>query len=266
MRMSRPTEASSAIVFAITLAIGAGIAAGCRPSTSLPDGAPPAPTVPATEASTSDDAGATDDAAADEGWLRHGRTDDEQRFSPLDQIDETNVASLGLAWQFDLETTHGVEATPLVVEDTMFVTGPWSVVHALDARTGRLRWQYDPRVPRRHALSACCGVVNRGVAAHAGRIFVGTLDGRLVALDAGTGERIWETQTVDPDQPYSITGAPRVVRGLVVIGNGGAEYGVRGYVSAYHAETGALAWRTYTVPGDPAKPFESEAMERAAAT
>ncbi len=148
----------------------------------------------------------------------------------------------------------------------MYVTGPWSVVYALDARTGKLRWQYDPKVPRRHALDACCGVVNRGVAAENGRIFVGTLDGRLVALEATTGKLVWETLTVDPDQPYSITGAPRVVAGRVVIGNGGAEYGVRGYVSAYDAETGELDWRTYTVPGDPAKPFESKAMERAAST
>ncbi len=221
------------------------------------------PSKPAPEAA---DAALARGTAPDEGWLRHGRTDDEQRFSPLAEIDETNVASLGLAWSFDLETSHGVESTPLVVGDTMFVTGPWSVVYALDARSGQLRWQYDPRVPRQHALSACCGVVNRGVAAEDGRIFVGTLDGRLVALDAATGTRIWETQTVDPAQPYSITGAPRIVAGLVVIGNGGAEYGVRGYVSAYHADSGALAWRTWTVPGDPAKTFESEAMERAART
>jgi PQQ-dependent dehydrogenase (methanol/ethanol family) len=205
-------------------------------------------------------------AAPDVGWLDHGRTDDEQRYSPLADIQDENVDQLGLAWSFDLETTHGVEATPLVLGDAMYVTGPWSVVYALDARSGKLRWQYDPRVPRSHALKACCGVVNRGVAAEAGRIFVGTLDGRLVALDAQTGAVLWDTLTVDSKQPYSITGAPRVVAGLVVIGNGGAEYGVRGYVSAYHAETGELAWRTYTVPGDPAKPFESKALEHAAKT
>ena len=216
--------------------------------------------------SASVEAHAAEVALPDEGWLRHGRTDDEQRYSPLDGIDEMNVDRLGLAWSFDLETTHGVEATPIVVGDAMYLTGPWSVVYALDARNGTLRWHYDPKVSRRHARNACCGVVNRGVAAEDGRIFVGTLDGRLVALDAATGQVVWETLTVDPTQPYSITGAPRVVAGRVVIGNGGAEYGVRGYVSAYDAKNGSLAWRTYTVPGDPSKPFESKALERAATT
>ncbi|MEZ4334303.1 MAG: PQQ-dependent dehydrogenase, methanol/ethanol family [Myxococcota bacterium] len=204
--------------------------------------------------------------APDVDWALHGLTPDEQRYSLLAQIDEDNVARLGLAWQYDLETTRGVEATPLVVDGVMVVTGPWSVVHALDARSGRALWQYDPSVPRQKALDACCDVVNRGVAAADGRIFVGTLDGRLVALDAATGRPIWETLTFDPEQPYTITGAPRVVHDLVVIGNGGAEYGVRGYVSAYHADSGALAWRTWTVPGDPNLPFESKALERAAAT
>ncbi|MFO0690288.1 MAG: PQQ-dependent dehydrogenase, methanol/ethanol family [Myxococcota bacterium] len=205
-------------------------------------------------------------AADDVDWPQHGRTPDEQRYSPLARIDETNVASLGLAWSFDLETRHGVEATPLVIDGVMYVSAPWSVVHALDAKTGRPLWHFDPEVPRSTARKACCGIVNRGVAAEAGRLFVGTLDGRLVALDAKTGARLWETLTVDPSQPYTITGAPRVVAGLVVIGNGGAELGVRGYVSAYHTATGALAWRTYTVPGDPAKGFETPALEKAAAT
>ncbi|MBW2495872.1 MAG: PQQ-dependent dehydrogenase, methanol/ethanol family [Deltaproteobacteria bacterium] len=206
--------------------------------------------------------------AASDGasWLMHGRTYDEQRFSPLDQIDEGNVAELGLVWSFDMKTRHGVESTPLVVDGVFYVTGPWSVVHALDARSGELLWEFDPKVPRSRARVVCCGVVNRGVAAYAGRVFVGTLDGRLIALDASTGRVEWETLTVDPAEPYAITGAPRVVAGRVVIGNAGAEYGVRGYVSAYDAETGALEWRTYTVPGDPAKGFESPALERAAAT
>ncbi len=257
--ISRPTARGLAFIAAALLAIA------CSPS-SNPDGSNVLR--PTLTFETGSRSGVSDPAAnpPDVGWLRHGRTDDEQRYSPLARIDEQNVASLGLAWSFDLETTHGVEATPLVIGDAMYVTGPWSVVYALDARTGKLRWQYDPKVPRRHALDACCGVVNRGVAAENGRIFVGTLDGRLVALEAKTGAVLWETLTVDPKQPYSITGAPRVVAGRVVIGNGGAEYGVRGYVSAYDAETGKLDWRTYTVPADPAKPFESKAMERAAST
>jgi glucose dehydrogenase len=131
--------------------------------------------------------------AASDGasWLMHGRTYDEQRFSPLDQIDEGNVAELGLVWSFDMKTRHGVESTPLVVDGVFYVTGPWSVVHALDARSGELLWEFDPKVPRSRARVVCCGVVNRGVAAYAGRVFVGTLDGRLIALDASTGRVEW---------------------------------------------------------------------------
>ena len=199
-------------------------------------------------------------------WLSHGRTYTEQRYSPLAQIDAENVSELGLAWSADLHTLRGVQATPIVVDGSMYVAAPWSVVHALDAATGEERWRYDPQVPKTHSRFACCSVASRGVAVHEGRVFVGTLDGRLVALDAKDGTPVWETLTVDPSQPYSITGAPRVVKGLVIIGNGGAEYGVRGYVSAYRSEDGTLAWRTYTVPGDPALPFESPAMEKAAET
>ncbi len=199
-------------------------------------------------------------------WLSHGRTYDEQRHSPLAQIDEHNVSGLGLAWSFDLGTAQGVEATPLVVDGVLYVTGPWSVVYALDARSGRLRWKFDPAVPRSRSLVVCCGIVNRGVAAYADLIYLGTLDGRLIALDADTGAVRWQTLTIDPNEPYAITGAPRVVAGRVVIGNAGAEYGVRGYVSAYDAHTGALAWRSYSVPGDPSQPFESAALARAAQT
>lgn len=199
-------------------------------------------------------------------WLSHGRSYAEQRMSPLALVHEGNVATLGLAWSLELGTNRGVEATPIVVDGVLFTTGPWSVVQAVDARSGRLLWQHDPQVPRRYGRIACCDVVNRGVALYRGRVFVGTLDGRLVALDAATGARLWEVRTVDADRPYTITGAPRVVAGRVVIGNGGAELGVRGYVSAYDPESGALLWRTYTVPGDPAQPFESPALERAAAT
>jgi PQQ-dependent dehydrogenase (methanol/ethanol family) len=199
-------------------------------------------------------------------WLTYGRDYFERRYSPLAQVGEHNVARLGLAWSFDMETTRGVEATPLVIDGVMYVSGPWSVVYALDARTGALRWKWDPGTTRARARLACCDVINRGVAAYAGKIYVGTLDGRLVALDAASGSVVWDVQTFDPAQPYTITGAPRVVRGLVVIGSGGAEYGVRGYVAAYDARTGTQVWRTYTVPGNPANGFESPALERAATT
>ena len=199
-------------------------------------------------------------------WLAHGRTYDEQRHSPLSQIDADNVAELGLAWYWNTGDVRGLEATPIVVDGVMFSTGTWSRVYANDGRTGELIWQYDPEVPRQWGKYACCDVVNRGVAVWKGRVFVGTLDGRLVALDAGTGEPVWETLTIDPERPYTITGAPRVVKDMVVIGNGGAEYGVRGYVTAYDWQTGERKWRFWTVPGDPTQPFESPAMERAAAT
>ena len=148
----------------------------------------------------------------------------------------------------------------------MFTSGPWSVVFAHDAKTGELLWQYDPQVPRERGKLACCDVVNRGVAVWKGKVFVGTIDGRLIALDAGTGEPVWQQLTIDPERPYTITGAPRVVHDKVIIGNGGAELGVRGYITAYDTQTGAQAWRFYTVPGDPAKPFEGKHLEKAAAT
>jgi PQQ-dependent dehydrogenase (methanol/ethanol family) len=199
-------------------------------------------------------------------WLSHGRTYDEQRFSPLDLVNDANVGELGLAWFYDFDTKRGLEATPLVVDGVMFTTGSWSRVYALDARNGELLWSYDPEVPPEWSVHACCDVVNRGVALRQGAVFVGTLDGRLVSLDAADGTVNWSVQTTDPGLPYTITGAPRVVKDKVIIGNGGAEYGVRGYVSAYDAVTGAMDWRFYTVPGNPAEGFESAAMERAAAT
>jgi quinohemoprotein ethanol dehydrogenase len=133
----------------------------------------------------------------------------------------------------------------------MYTTSAWSKVYALDAATGRELWTYDPKVPGERGFSACCDVVNRGVAVYQGKVYFGTLDGRLIALDAKTGKPEWSVVTVDQKQPYTITGAPRIVKGRVVIGNGGAEYGVRGYVSAYDAGTGEMAWRFYTVPGNP---------------
>jgi quinohemoprotein ethanol dehydrogenase len=199
-------------------------------------------------------------------WLTHGRTYSEQRFSPLTQINARNIDRLHLAWSFDLDTHRGQEATPLVVDGVMYFTTAWSKVFALNAATGALLWKYDPKVPPEWAINACCDVVNRGVAAYDGKVFVGALDGRLIALDASTGKPVWETLTIDRHFRYTITGAPRIVKGKVLIGNGGAELGVRGYVSAYDAETGKLAWRFYTVPGDPAKPFETPALEKAAKT
>ncbi len=199
-------------------------------------------------------------------WLSHGRTYGEQRFSPLNRINADNVSQLGLAWFADIDSRRGQEATPLVADGVLYVSTAWSKVKAYDAATGKALWAYDPEVPGEWAVNACCDVVNRGVALWNGKVFVGSLDGRLIALDAATGRELWDVNTIDRTKPYTITGAPRVVKGKVLIGNGGAEFGVRGYVSAYDAETGQLSWRFYTVPGDPSKGFEHPILEKAAAT
>jgi quinohemoprotein ethanol dehydrogenase len=173
----------------------------------------------------------------------------ETRFSKLRQLDTANVKRLGLVWSYDLESTRGVESTPVVVDGIMYVTASWSVVHAVDVRTGKRLWSYDPGVDRANGFKGCCDVVNRGVAVYKGKVYVGAFDGRLVALDAATGQKVWEQDTIiDRAYSYTITGAPRVIKGKVLIGNGGAEYGVRGYVTAYDAETGAQQWRWLPCP------------------
>ncbi|MBQ96193.1 MAG: PQQ-dependent dehydrogenase, methanol/ethanol family [Actinobacteria bacterium] len=183
-------------------------------------------------------------------WITHGKTYSEQRYSPLDQINRETVGELGLAWSADMDTARGQEATPLVMDGKLYVTSAWSKVFAFDAATGAPLWSYDPQVPGETGVKVCCDVVNRGLAAWGEHLFLGTLDGRLVALDRDTGDVIWEKVTVDRSQSYSITGAPRVIDGKVLIGNGGAEFGVRGYIAAYDAEDGDELWRFYTVPGD----------------
>ena len=199
-------------------------------------------------------------------WLAHGRTWSEQRFSPLEEINIDSIGNLSLAWYVDLPGSRGQEASPIIVDGIMYTTTAWSIVHALDAGTGETLWKYDPKVERAHAIHGCCDAVNRGVAWWEDRVIVATLDGRLIALDSETGEELWSVLTVDLSQPYTITGAPRVAEGLVFIGNGGAEFGVRGYITAYNIETGEQLWRFYTVPGNPADGFESETMEFAAET
>ncbi|HEY1613602.1 MAG TPA: PQQ-dependent dehydrogenase, methanol/ethanol family [Rhizomicrobium sp.] len=201
-----------------------------------------------------------------EDWLSNGRGYSEQRFSPLTQINTANVKQLGVAWEFRTNSVRGLEATPVVANGVMFVTAAWSKVFALDARSGRLLWSYDPHVPGAWGRYACCDVANRGVALWKGAVYVGTLDGRLVKLDARTGNALWDVNTIDRSKAYTITGAPRIVKGLVMIGNGGAEYDTRGYVSAYDADTGKLRWRFYIVPGDPAQPPENTAMAAALKT
>ncbi len=206
------------------------------------------------------------DADADRGnWLTYGRTYNEQRFSPLDRINADNVDELGLAWFVDLPTNQNVETTPLVIDGVMYLTLPWSEVMALDAKTGEMLWHHDPQVSGEWNINVCCGLDNRGAAAYTGKIIFGTLDGRLIALDAKTGEQVWSTKST-PDGRYSITGAPRVADGKIFIGSAGGEFDVRGYLDAYDAETGERLWRFWTVPGNPALGFEDATMEMAAAT
>jgi quinohemoprotein ethanol dehydrogenase len=233
---------------------------GCRPSSGALGSA-------ASGGSANVDAARLTNADKEPGnWMSQGRTYSEQRFSPLDKVNVGNVKDMGLAWSFDLATNRGVEVTPIVVDGTMYVTSSWSLVYALNAKTGALLWQYDPKVDRAVGHNACCDVVNRGVAVWKGKVYVAALDGRLIALDAKTGKVAWSVVTVDQSKPYTITMAPRIVKGKVMLGNSGSEYGVRGYVSAYDAADGKLIWRFYTVPGDPSKPFENKAMEAAAKT
>ncbi len=194
-------------------------------------------------------------------WLTHGGTYDEQRFAKLEQITAENVGDLGLAWSAEFDTNRGQEATPIVADGVLYTTTAWSKVFAFDAKTGEQLWSYDPEVPGETAFKGCCDIVNRGVAVYDGKVFFGAFDGRLIALDAGSGEEVWSTVTVDQSKPYTITGAPRVVKGKVLIGNGGAEYGVRGYVSAYDADSGDLAWRFYTVPPGPGAKADGAASD-----
>lgn len=205
-------------------------------------------------------------------WLSHGRDYNEQRFSPLDNINSDNVDQLDLTWSFKFETARGMEATPLVHNGVIYISTGWSHAYALDARTGEQLWHYDAQVPKSHLSKTCCGPVNRGVALWQGdsdsklQVFMGALDGRLIALDAATGKENWSVQTTPENSNYSVTGAPRIVKGMVIIGNGGAELGVRGYITAYDAITGEEKWRFYTVPGDPSKPQERPALDRALET
>lgn len=181
-------------------------------------------------------------------WAAIGFNYDERRYSPLTDINDQNVNKLGIAWFADLPDARGQEATPVIVDGKLYVSHAWSKVTAWEAATGKQLWSFDPEVPPERAVQACCDVVNRGVAVWGDKLFVGTIDGRLIALDRGSGKEIWSEQTVDTDKPYTITGAPRVVKDMVLIGNGGAEFGVRGYVSAYDADSGKLRWRFYTAP------------------
>ncbi len=205
-------------------------------------------------------------AADSSGWLSHGRTYSEQRHSPLTTINTETVNRLGLSWSYDLASSRGIEATPIVHDGIMYVTSTWNVVHAIDARNGKKIWSYNPQVDKAQAAKGCCDAVNRGVAIWGDDVFTATIDGRLISLNAKTGDVNWDVNTIDKNKPFTITGAPRIIKGKVIIGNGGAELGVRGYITAYSAQDGKQLWRFFTVPGNPADGFESPTMEMAANT
>jgi quinohemoprotein ethanol dehydrogenase len=203
-------------------------------------------------------------------WVSYGRDYYETHHSPLKQIDQGNVSRLGVAWSVEVGSQGKIETTPIVWDGMLFGTSTWSVVYAVDIRTGTLKWKWDPGLVKggfsQGGPRFCCGPVNRGVAIYKGRVYVGLLDGRLVSLDARTGDIVWSVQTTPAGTDYSITGAPRIVKGKVLIGNGGGEYGVRGYLTAYDADSGKQVWRWYVVPGDPALGLEDGSMERAVKT
>jgi quinohemoprotein ethanol dehydrogenase len=203
--------------------------------------------------------GAEKEAAS---WLSDGRTYSAQRYSPLTQIDAGNVGKLGLAWYDELDTMRGVEATPVYADGMLYNISAWNIATAYDARTGRRLWTYDPKVPREMGRYACCEPVARGLALWNGKVIIATLDGRLIGLDAATGKPVWTTRTFDnKTMPYTITGAPRVFDGMVVVGNSGGDLGVRGFVAAWDADTGAKRWKFFLTPGNPANGPDHEASD-----
>ena len=252
------------VVFVLTLFLG-GCSKQAEDAETAKDLEAEAPE--SSEVVASAGVGAADIIAAEStGWRSHGRTYSEQRHSPLTDINLENVNKLGLHWSYDLGTSRGIEATPIVHDGMMYVTSTWNIVHALDAKTGAKIWTFDPVVDKSQGAKGCCDVVNRGVAIWGNSVITGTIDGRLISLDAKTGSKNWDVNTIDKAKPYTITGAPRIIDGKVFIGNGGAELGVRGYFSAYNVDNGEMLWRFYTVPGNPADGFENDTMEMAAKT
>jgi len=208
------------------------------------------------------------DESRTEDWLAYGRTHSEQRFSPLTDVNRDTISRFGVAWYMDLPSDVGLVSTPLVVDGILYFTGTMNVIRAVDAATGELFWEYDPDVAGHIGKARQVGWVhNRGISFYKGKIFAATWDGRLFALDAGSGELVWSTRTFDASKPLYITGAPKAFRDKVLIGNGGTEVGrARGFVTAFDAETGEEAWKFYIVPGAPADGFENEAMAMAAET
>ena len=255
--------------FFVVTALALAVLAGCQPAEE------PAATADAgaaaTVADTAPAANVTSErlsnaASEPSQWMTVGGTYEERHYSPLNEINRDTVSRLGLSWFADYDTNLSQQGTPLYIDGVIYVSTAWSKVYAYDARTGAQLWQYDPQTPKEIAIKVCCGIVNRGIAAYEGKIYLGTLDGYLVAINAKTGQEEWRKLTVDADKQYTVTSAPRVIKGQVVIGNSGSEFGVRGYLGAYNATTGEDIWRVYTVPDNPELGFENPQMEMAAKT
>src|SRR5712692_5912478 len=235
--------------------IALGPSSGCKA---------PAETVP--KPGDVNEARVTSEAAAGNNWLLNGRTFDEGHFSPLKQITDQNVSGLGLAWFLDIDTAMGVVSEPIVVDGVIYVSAPMSKVYAVDAVSGKLIWKFDPHIRLDMAINGSYSArTNAGVAVWDEKVFVGTGDCRLIAMDAAAGKQLWEATVCDPTQT-GITGAPHIAKGKVLMGFNGSDDGVRGALIAYDAQTGKEAWRFWTVPGDPTKGFETKALEMAAKT
>ena len=211
---------------------------------------------------------ALSDEVQGENWLGYGRTYSEQRYSPLTQINDRNVKDVGIEWYLDLPNDRSLTGTPLVVDGVLYFNGSYSVIRGVEAKSGKVLWEYDPKVIEHSGdRMRILWDWNRGIAYWKGKVITATIDGRLIAIDAKTGKEVWTTQTFDPELPLFITGAPKVFKDKVIIGNGGTEWGAsRGFVTAYDAQTGDQAWRFYVVPGNPADGFEDNAMKMAAET
>ena len=263
--LRRPWAAARAGAFAGALLVSSSFANASPPQ------APEAPQTPSAAAGALDEARLRAADREPQNWFTGGRDGAGSYFSPLTRIDARTVKDLGFAWQYDLGAPQrGQEATPLVIDGVMYTSGTWGYVYALDAASGRPLWRYDPKPDYFFGRNPCCDLVNRGVAVWKGRVYVASSDGRLHALDAATGHRLWVVDTItDRKLPYSSTGAPLIAGDIVVIGNGGSDLGhgaVRGYVSAYDWKSGALRWRFYTVPGPVGAPFENPELAAAAKT
>jgi len=249
--------------------IVAAVTIGLIVSMPLAAQAPPRPVAPKPEAKADVDDRALKNAGADGEWITYGLTQAEARYSPLTDINAGNVGRLAQVWDFDLGPGGGnQEATPIVWNGTIYAITNWSVVFAIDARTGKEKWRHDPKVDQVAVRpEICCGVVNRGLAIYQGRIIAPVIDGRLRSLDSETGALAWESRVAFPlEDRHTITMAPRIAKGKVIVGVSGGDRPSRGFFDAYDAATGRRAWRFYTVPGDPSKPFESAALKKAAET